>query len=752
VVEAPVSFGSRLRQLRADAGLTQEELAHAAGVSVRSVSDLERGVNLTARKETARLLADALGLSGPARAAFEVAARGRTTRETKGLSSARMLPRDVAAFTGRGAELAVLVSAATDADGTHLAGGIWTIGGMAGIGKTALAVHAAHLLAARYPDGQIFLPLHGHTPGHDPVEPADAIADLLLAVGMNAADVPAGLRGRVQLWRGRTAGRRMLLVLDDATGHEQVRPLLPGGGESLVLITSRRHLTALDDARALSLPALPSRDAATMLVQLAARPELKLEDVAVAKIAQLCGYLPLAIGMLARQLHHHPAWTAADLAEDLAAARGRLTLIRAEDLSVAAAFDLSYQDLTCGQQRLFRRLGLHPGTDVDAYAAAALDDTDLDAARQHLSSLYDQYLLTEPARGRYQLHDLLRDYARVLAAAHPRDNNGAAVDRLLAYYLWTVRDADRYLARRAPAELRAATANRPAHMPRLSSRDDAVSWMDSERTNLHAAATYAAAHDRLGYATAIPAAMHGFLRTLGHWNQAHTLHQLALDAARRTGDQIAEAGALVDLGNYQLDTGHAAAANASYERALALYRAQDSELGQANALNHLGNAQRASGNLQAAVASHQQALDLHRKLDNRLGEAHAHRFLGSLSQQASDYATAATRYDTALRLFRDIPNPDGEAQVLNNIGQLADATGSPTRAIACYQLAIAIADRIGSLPVKAATCENIGHYHLSAGRTEPGLGYLRQALDIYQKLGSARAEKIKNAISNIQVA
>lgn len=557
MIEAPVSFGSRLRQLRADAGLTQEELAHAAGVSVRSVSDLERGINLTARRETARLLADALGLSGPARAAFEVAARGRMTSDAKGLASVRMLPRDVAAFTGRGAELADLVSAVTGAGGAHPAAGIWTIGGMAGVGKTAFAVHAAHRLAAGYPDGQIFLPLHGHTPGHDPVEPADAIAGLLQAIGVNAAEVPAGLQARVQRWRDRSAGRRLLLVLDDATGHDQVRPLLPGSGESLVLITSRRHLTALEDARAVSLPALPPRDAATMLTRLAARPELKQDDVAVVKIARLCGYLPLAIGMLARHLHHHPAWTVADLAEDLAAARDRLTLIHAEDLSVAAAFDLSYQDLTGVQQRMFRRLGQHPGTDIDAFAAAALDDTDLDDARQHLNSLYDQYLLTEPARGRYQLHDLLREHARVLAAAHPEDANGAAIDRLLAYYLWTARDADRYLARRAPAEPWEADATPPAHKPRMTSRDEAVSWMESERANLHAAAAYAAVHDQPGYAAAIPAAMHGFLRTLGHWNQAHTLHRLALDAARRAGDQTAEAGALVDLGNYQLDTGHA---------------------------------------------------------------------------------------------------------------------------------------------------------------------------------------------------
>ena len=209
----------------------------------------------------------------------------------------------------------------------------------------------------------------------------------------------------------------MLLLLDDAAGHEQVTPLLPGTGGSVVLITSRRHLTALEDAAAISLDTLAPGEAAALLARLAGRPGLGAGDGPAGEITRLCGYLPLAIGMLARQLHHHPAWTAAGLAADLAAAAGRLEMMRAENLSVAAAFDLSYQDLTQGQQRLFRRLGVHPGTDIDAYAAAALDGTDLAAARRHLDGLYDHYLLAEPARGRYRLHDLLREHARALAFA-----------------------------------------------------------------------------------------------------------------------------------------------------------------------------------------------------------------------------------------------------------------------------------------------------------------------------------------------
>ena len=200
--------------------------------------------------------------------------------------------------------------------------GIHAIGGMAGIGKTAFAVHAAHRLAGRFPAGQIFLPLHGHTPGQQPVDPADALASLLLTAGVPAAQIPPGLEARMALWRDRLAGRQLLLVLDDAASSEQVRPLLPGTGGSLVLVTSRRHLTALEDATAISLDTLPPGEAAGLLVRLAGRPGLSPADPAVGEITRLCGYLPLAIGMLARQLHHHPAWSVAGRAAELAAARG----------------------------------------------------------------------------------------------------------------------------------------------------------------------------------------------------------------------------------------------------------------------------------------------------------------------------------------------------------------------------------------------------------------------------------------------
>ena len=318
---------------------------------------------MTARAPTARLLAAALHLTGSARAEFLAAAHGserdaaassgaaETPRQVfSGSGVNRTLPRDISAFTGRTAELERTVRAVASGRVGGSVIGICAIGGMAGIGKTTLAVHAAHALAPRFPDGQIFVPLHAHTPGQRPVDPADVLADLLLAAGIDARRIPVGRDARARGWRDYLADKKVLLVLDDATGHDQVRPLLPGTGASTALITSRQRLTGLEDAAVIDLDTLPQQDAAALLIRLSGRAGLNAADPWVVELTRLSGYLPLAIGMLARQLRHHPAWTPVGFAADLAGARDRLDLMHTENISVAAAFDLSYRNLTAAQR------------------------------------------------------------------------------------------------------------------------------------------------------------------------------------------------------------------------------------------------------------------------------------------------------------------------------------------------------------------------------------------------------------------
>ena len=724
-------------------------------MSQRAISDLERGINATARKDTAVLLAGALGLDGPARELFVAAARGRAPAAdvlaaaageagtASAAAASRTLPRDIAAFTGRQAELGQLMARwaeAAAADGGGVVS-VHAIGGMAGIGKTTFAVHAAHQLAGRFPDGQFFLPLHAHTPGQQPVDPADGLASLLLTAGVPASQIPPGTDARAARWRDQLAGKKVLLVLDDAAGHEQVRPLLPGSPGSLVLITSRRRLAALEDAAVVSLDVLPAGEAAGLLARLAGRADVTAGDPGVAQLAALCGYLPLAIGMASRQLAHHPAWTPADLAADLAAAKDRLELMAAENLSVAAAFGLSYADLDDGQQRLFRRLGLHPGPVIDAYAAAALDGTSLAAARRGLEGLYDQHLLTEPARGRYRLHDLLREHARALAADDEAAGSDAAAGRLLDYYLHTALAAGTHLLARWPARRLPPPGAPPACAPRFSTLRQAIVWLEAERANLHAVVGYAAASGSGLYAIAIPAAMSDFLLDRGHWEQAAALHLTALTTARQAGDRPGQAGALTQLGIVQWLTGDYPAATASLTRALGLYRDLGDRPGQASALTQLGVVHELTGDHAAAAASHQTAVAAARQAGDRPGQASALIQLGMVQRVTGDYPAATASLTRALALFRDLGDRFGQADALTQLGTVQRLTGDYPAAGASQQQALELFRGLDDNPFGlACVFSELGILQRLTGDYPAAAASLTRAMDLYHSLGSMSDE------------
>jgi len=747
-VDPPVvTFAGLLRRLRVGAGLSQEELAEAAGVGARTVSDLERGVALTARKDTARLLADALDLTGADRASFEAVARGRAVAGVPqapgggsggaggAAAATRALPRDIGSFTGRQPELRQLVGVTA---GSSLPGvvSIHAIGGMAGVGKTALAVHAAHQLAPRFPDGQIFLPLHGHTPGQRPVDPADALASLLLTAGVPAAQIPPGLEARMALWRDRLAGKQLLLLLDDAADSEQVRPLLPGSAGSLVLVTSRRHLTALEDAQAVSLDTLPAGEAGELLVRLAARAGLDPGDPEVAQITRLCGYLPLAIGMLARQLHHHPAWTAADLAADLAATRDRLTLLHAENLSVAAAFDLSYADLTPAQQQLFRRLGLHPGPDIDAYAAAALDGTGLAAARGHLEALYNQYLIAEPARGRYRLHDLIREHARALAGADDPADNDAVTSRLLDYYQHTAGTAGDKLARQTrtrpdPAPL---TAPPPA-APDLPDGTRALAWLRAERANLLACLDEVTTSGQHAPVVALTAGLAPLLRQDGPSTDAITRHTAAVQAARQAVDRPGEAAALLDLGDARQLICDYPGATQVLQEALAIARDIGDRQGEANALLDLTEVRLQTGDFPGAGRALEEALGIHRDLGDYLGEANVLLELGKVRWVTGDAQAAAEVLQEAMRLYRDLGDRRNQGNALNNLGQTWVDTGDYPGATQAFQEALAIFRDLGNRKGQANSLSNLGLARVTTGDYLGAAPVLEEALRLYREVG-----------------
>jgi tetratricopeptide (TPR) repeat protein/transcriptional regulator with XRE-family HTH domain len=747
-----LSFAGLLRQLRAEAKLTQEELAEAAGLSPRSVSDLERGINRTAHKDTALLLADALGLAEPVRELFVAVARGKAPAAEvlaarQGVApgafaaaATRRLPRDIASFTGRQAELSRLLETLAAAAVGGGVVGIHAIDGMAGIGKTTFAVHAAHQLTGSFPDGQFFLPLHAHTLGQRPVEPADALASLLLTAGISAQQIPPGLEARAGRWRDQVAGKKILLVLDDVAGHEQVKPLLPGTAGSLVLVTSRRRLAALEDAAQLSLDALPPGDAAALLARLAARPGMRAGDAAVGQITRLCGYLPLAIGMLASQLRNHPTWTGGQLAADLVAARDPLALMHAENVSVAAAFDLSYADLTPGAQQLFRRLGLVPGPSIDAYAAAALDAITLDTARRCLDELYDQHLLAEPAPGRYQLHDLVREHARALATADSAAETDAAAGWLLDYYLHTALAAGQHIPAWTAVQGRPPPGPAPADAPQLANLGQAAAWLETERPNLHAAADYAAASGRHLHAVQIPAAMGDFLRAHGDWDQAAALHRTALAAARRAGDRPGQALALRQVGILAWQSGDLPAAAASLTQAAALYGEAGDRPGQAYALDHLGMVQQLTGDYPAALASRQQALAIARGSGDQLAEAMALNHLADAQHMTGDYPAAAASATKALTLMRSLGHRSGEADALSQLGVVQRDTGDYPAAAASLTQALALHRELGHRAFQAMTLNDLGLVQQLTGDYAAAAASHQQALELHRDLGSRLGE------------
>ena len=682
----------------------------------------------------------------------------------------RTLPRDTAAFTGRTRELDQLVAAVSRTAAAGGVFGIHAVDGMAGIGKTTFAVHAAHQLAARFPHGQIFLRLHAHTAGQRPVDPAEALATLLLTTGVAPQQIPPGLEARSASWRSHLAGKKMLLVLDDAACSDQVRPLLPGTADCLVLITSRRRLTALEEAAPISLDTLPPGEAADLFVRLAARPGLHPGHHAVAEITGLCGYLPLAVRIVAAGIRHHPAWTVTDLADELGNARDRLTAMRAEDVSVAAAFDLSYQDLTPSQQHLFRRLGLHPGTEIDACAAAALDGTGLPSIRRRLGELYDQNLIGEPARGRYRLHDLLREHARALAADDDAADKQAAVGRLLDYYLHAAVTAGRHTAWHSSVDGSPPPGHRSAWAPDLRTEEEAVGWLGTERANLHACVDYAASHGRFVHTVRIPLAMSGFLHTQGHWNEAVTLGQTAAAAARTIGDRQGQARALTqlgiaqeltgdypgatasltqalhlsrnlgdppghacaltELGTVQWLTGDYPAATTSLTQALQLFGDQGDPPGQAWALNQLGVVQRRTGDYPAAAASLTQALQLSRDLGDRRGEAWVLDDLGVVQQLTGDYPAATASLTQALQLSRDLGDRRGEAWAFNHLGVVQQLTGDYPAATASFTQALQLSDELGDRPGQAGASINLGELLSLSSAHREARGYFTRALSI----------------------
>jgi DNA-binding SARP family transcriptional activator/tetratricopeptide (TPR) repeat protein/DNA-binding XRE family transcriptional regulator len=634
------------------------------------------------------------------------------------------LPPDTAAFTGRQAEFDRITEAAAEGGGAV----IHTISGMPGIGKTALAVHAAHALRDRFPDRQLFLSLHGHAPGQQPVTPEAALAGLLAAVGVDAPYLPGDLEGRAALWRDRMAGQRALFVLDNAASSAQVAPLLPGSAGCLVLITSRRHLGDLPGATTpVFLEALPAIEAREMFTRLAPRAADEPPETVTA-LAELAGRLPLAISLLARVYARHPSWTLSDLATET---RTRMLTLTAEDDSVAAAFEVSYQNLAPGRRDFFRRLGLHPGTVIDGHAAAALADCDLNEAAGHLDALYGEGLLTEAGRHRYSMHDLIRRYARDLAAADPAGPRAEVLERLLDYYQQAAARAEMLLARQA----RPRQEPPQAVTPTMASAAQALAWARAERASLLACLDHVTATGQHARVVALTAAIASLLRLDGPWSSAIARHVTAVAAARRIGDRHGLGNALTDLGGAWRLTGDHQDAVEALREAQDIFRAAGDRQGQATVLMSLADVWLATGDHQRAITALRTALTIYPDIGSRLGQATALTDLRGVRRLTGGHPDAIEALREAQDIFREAGDAQGQATVLAFLGVVQLAAGDHRTAAVSLQKAHGIYHDIGHLLGTAIALTYLGDAKRLTGDYRDALQALHRAHRIYRDIG-----------------
>ncbi|MFD3706574.1 tetratricopeptide repeat protein [Nocardia sp. NPDC058658] len=636
------------------------------------------------------------------------------------------LPRDVA-LIGRERELAQFI----DGQRRQRPVSIYTVDGMPGIGKTAFATRAAHQLADQYPDGRFFVYLHAHTVGQPQARPEDVLGGLLTNLGVDPRVLPASLESRRTLWRDRLAGKRILLVLDDAHDHAQVEPLLPNQPGCLTIVTSRKRLVALDGSQPLALDTLDPVDA-TALFREASRRGTAADATAIADIVALCGYLPLAIVLLGGRLAHHPAWTFTQLAADLVAAQDRLGELAAGERAVHAAFGMSYQDLAPRGRQLFRRLSLHPGPEVDRYAAAVLGDLSVIEARTELEALFTDHFLEEPSVGRFRMHDLLREFAITLSADDPIAERDAAVHRLLDYYRDHGKVADR--------ELSAEPRSEDDHRPAIGARGQALRWLRAERANLLACLEYADSHHLHTRVVELTSALAGLLRLDGPWHLAAGLHRRAAEGAERTGDRIGAADARCDLGAVRYATGDYSGTEQVFRQALATYQETGDRIGEAHALSNLARLGYATGDYPGTAELMRRALLIYREAHDRQGEAYALIGLGVVRYATGDYATTTDLVRQALVIFHSIADRTGEAYARNELGVARYAVGDYLGATEAMDEAMAIYRENGDRFSEAYVLNDLVWVRIATGDYPEAEELVRLALVIYRETGDRLGE------------
>jgi tetratricopeptide (TPR) repeat protein len=653
-----------------------------------------------------------------------------------------LLPRDVPGFTGREQELARITELAKTGSVAVAA-----VDGAAGIGKTTLVVHAAHrLLSASddgrplFPDGHLYADLRGcDITGQLPTDPGEVLEAFLDRLGVSRDEMPESVDERSTRLRDLLASKRALLVLDNAASESQVLPLLPGTGASLVLITSRSVLMGLEVDDRIDLDVLPDDQAVTLLTKLAGPSRAATEPEALADVVASCGGLPLALRIAGQLLVGHREWSIGQLAEMLADEQHRLDLLKAGDRQVRTAFEVSYRQLSAGDARMFRLLGLYPGPHFDKDIAGSLaglrDPKTTELVLDHLAIAH---LITEERAGRFRVHDLLRLFAREACAAHDDDVDRTAAGKRLATYFMNVAwylDACLDPRRRPLAEADTAQAG-----GELLSQRSALAQFEAERANLVAIVRFAAKQGWDETVWRLSDYMGGALTLLRHLDDLLTVRQAALTAARNTGDTVASGRALGNLGNAYAEIRRFSDAINCFEDDLAISREIGDRKEESLALGNIGVVYGELSRFKEAIAYYEDALSICRKTGDRYGESQMLGNLGNAHQELSEFDDAINCYRGALQISWETKDRRIEGQIRNNLGIIYLKMGRFEEAIDLFEEDLAICRRFGDRPGEALTLGNLGNGNYALRQFESAILCYQNAVSICREVGDRHSE------------
>jgi tetratricopeptide (TPR) repeat protein/transcriptional regulator with XRE-family HTH domain len=749
---AGTEFGRMLAGFRLGRGLSQDELARRSGMSVRAIRDIERGQVEHPRRTTVALLSDALRLSDTDREAFENATAGLAGRAGEHAVAPRstiravprQLPLDIADFTGRQLALEWLHARMRPGEEGSTAVVITAAVGKPGVGKTTLAVHAAHQLGSQFPDGQLYVNLRGAEA--QALDPSEVLGRFLRALGAVGRSIPDDVDERADLYRSLMADRRALVLLDNAADEAQVRPLLPAGAGNAVLVTSRTRLTGLAGADVIDLDVLPPEQAVELLGKISGAHRVASEPAAAQVIAALCGYLPLALRIAGAKLAAKPHWQLQRLAHRLGEQHRRLDELTAGDLEVRASVGLSYYGLGETEQRAFRLLGLLEVPDFAAWMLAALLDIPAPEAEEVADHLADAQLLDpigDDATGqlRYRFHDLVRLYARErLAAEDTLATRRAALERTLQTYFKRAQEAVSQLRLRPP-ELPGTTAQVLPEDPQ-GLLAEAYQWLATEHTGLAVSLDQAWREDLGELGQALTRVLADFFEVYACWDEWERTHDVALRAARRAGDRHAEASLLRGLGDLRRFQDRLPEAVELFTNSNAIFRELGDVGGEVDSLTGLARTYRRQNRLADAASCFEAALGLCRGLSDPDREAKAMLFFAKVRNQQGQFEDALGLLTSSGELFRSVGSGGYVAYTDLMIGIMYSDRGEFDRAAEYLEQALTFAQSLGDPRWEAYALLNIAVAAQGRGSHDEARRHLARSLALFQQAGDGQGTRL----------